>query len=103
MTYNFNPTQHSTKIKAGLLKAKQAGKKLGRPKGKKIKGEDEVIKLLGVSVVNDIELTHVSIGSDGLGVGGLCKKRKFTHLEIAKQAGVSKSTVQKIINKYKKT
>jgi len=78
MIYKFNPTQHSTKIKAGLLKAKQAGKKLGRPRGGKIKGEDEVIRFY------TNQLTRLK------------------YQLLAALAGISKSTVQKIINKYRK-
>lgn len=74
MTYKFNQEQHTAKIKAGLATAKKNGKKLGRPKGGKIKGEDEVIRLYEV---------------------------KATHADIAQVVGVSKGTVQKIINKYK--
>lgn len=88
MTYNFNPTQHSTKIKAGLLKAKQAGKKLGRPRGEKIKGESMVIR-----VYNYNETLRAKPDFDLI---------RITHKQIAKRAGVSKSTVQKIINKYRK-
>jgi len=76
MTYKFNPTQHSTKIKAGLLKAKQAGRKLGRPKSEKIKGEDQVMSLYDY--------------------------KPNTYDDIAQSVGVSRSTVQKIINKYKR-
>lgn len=66
--------------------AKQAGKKLGRPKSGKIKGEDEVIKYYQFKKV-------------GAGTGVVIK---FTIKEIAGIVGVSKGTVQKIINKYKK-
>ena len=87
MTYKFNPTQHSTKIKTGLLKAKQVGKKLGRPKGGKIKGEDEVISLY---ILRKKDMPN-------------CRNfNKFTHKNIVAIVGVSKGTVQKIINKYKK-
>ena len=74
--------QHTTKIKAGLEKAKQAGKKLGRPKSDKIKGQAGVVKSY----------------EDNLRRGGKC-----TYQEIAEMVGVSRSTVQKIINKYKKS
>lgn len=79
--YKFNPQQHAAKIKAGMQAAKQAGKKLGRPKGGKIKGEDEV-KDLYINYIN----RHISL----------------TIQEISEIAGVSIGTVRKIINKYKK-
>ena len=85
MTYKFNPQQHSTKIKAGMKAAKQAGKKLGRPKGGKIKGEDEVLEIYQM----DREQLKQKI----------CHS---TYEEIANIVGVSKGTVQRIINKYKK-
>ena len=46
MTYNYNKEQHTAKIKIGLETAKKKGKKLGRPKGGKIKGEDEVVSYI---------------------------------------------------------
>ena len=76
MTYNFDSKTHSTKIKTGLQAAKQAGKKLGRPKGGKIKGEARVLGLYN-------------------------QDRFLTYSKIAELAKVSKGTVQKIINKYK--
>ena len=81
--YYFDSKQHSNKIKAGMLKAKQAGKKLGRPKGGKIKGEDEVIDMY--------RMFHQ-----------YSSKRLFSYEEMAHFAKVSKSTVQTIINKYKR-
>ena len=51
---------------------------LGRPKGGKIKGEDEVIRFY----TNQLA--------------------RIKYQLLAELAGVSKSTVQKIINKYKK-
>lgn len=92
VTYKFNPTQHSTKIKAGLLKAKQAGKKLGRPKSEKIKGEDEVIRLYNSCHPSNRpkEKPYIMLA-------------KYGYNEIANDVGVSKSTVQKIINKYKQS
>ncbi len=93
MTYKFNPTQHSTKIKAGLFRAKQAGKKLGRPTGGKIKGEDEVIRLYNREDVISDDGKEIFVDLDLICI---------TYEGIAKKAGVSKSTVQKIINKYKR-
>ncbi len=83
--YTFSKEQHSTKIKAGLLKAKQAGKKLGRPQSEKIKGEDEARDLYLYGIILD-DRRHVFL----------------TVQEVAERVGISKSTVQKIINKYKK-
>ncbi len=85
MTYKFNPVKHAAKIKAGMEAAKQAGKKLGRPKSKKIIGEDEVIHWWKCGIVN-IHMWEV----------------KATYTNIAQVVGISKGTVQRIINKYKK-
>ena len=83
MTYKFNKETHTAKIKAGLETAKKKGKKLGRPKGGKIKGEDEVIE-----AYNRDDKVPFFVP-------------KMTYSEIAKEVGVSIGTVQKIINKYK--
>ena len=85
MTYKFNKEQHTAKIKAGLETAKKKGKKLGRPKSGKIRGEDEVLDCLkqGKVIIHMWEV-------------------KATYANIAQAVGVSKSTVQRIINKYKK-
>ena len=61
--------------------AKQAGKKLGRPKGGKIKGEDMVIELYKARFQD--------------------RGHWNNYLNIAELAGVSISTVQRIINKYR--
>jgi DNA invertase Pin-like site-specific DNA recombinase len=82
MTYKFNKEQHTTKIKAGLETAKKKGKKLGRPKGGKIKGEDRVLGLYNQ------DKKHYIFGN-------------LTISKIAELSGISKSTVQKIINKYR--
>ena len=84
MTYKFNKETHSIKVKAGMQAAKQAGKKLGRPKSGKIKGEDEVIFWWKCGIVN-IHMWEV----------------KATYANIARTVGVSIGTVQRIINKYK--
>ena len=88
MTYSYNKEQHTAKIKAGLETAKKKGKKLGRPKGGKIKGEDEVI---------DIYINGVTMK-----IGDEIVNYKYTYDAIAKITFVSIGTVQKIINKYKK-
>lgn len=67
--------------------AKQAGKKLGRPKGGKIKGEDEVMYYY---------LKMIHLGAE---------YREYTDIkyykDLSELAGVSKATVQRIINKHK--
>jgi len=68
-----------------MQKAKQAGKKLGRPKGGKIKGEDEVL---------DIYIRDRQQLKD--------KRTYDSYKEIALSVGISLGTVQRIINKYKK-
>ena len=85
MTYKYNPTEHTAKIKAGLETAKKKGKKLGRPKSGKIKGEERVIEIYKDRANQLIEYNFV-----------------MTYSEIAEEVGVSKSTVQRIINKYRK-
>jgi len=85
MTYTFNKEQHTAKIKAGLEKAKQAGKKLGRPKNGDVKNENEILFFyLQGKVVIDNEL------------------RSATVINIAKCVGVSAGTVKRAIKKYKK-
>ena len=76
--------------------AKQAGKKLGRPKGGKIKGEDKVLYLY----LHDSKQVGEDLSNDGI---LRCSWRKqLTYQDISNKVGVSKGTVQKIINKYKK-
>ena len=86
MTYKFNKEQHTAKIKAGLKTAKKKGKKLGRPKGGKIKGEDEVMYYYNrcLQARKDMNLNF-----------------RINRQMIADEVGISKSTVQNIINKYK--
>lgn len=69
-----------------MLKAKQAGKKLGRPKGEKIKGEDEVL--------------YHYLDQDVFTIRRCIVKKTIENIAI--KVGVSKGTVQKIINKYKR-
>ena len=86
--YTFSKEAHTAKIKTGLETAKKKGKKLGRPKGGKIKGEDIVIMFY--------------TGKLGIPDGSnIITRSKMSHSLIAEEAGISKSTVQKIINKYK--
>ena len=92
MTYNYNKEQHTAKIKTGLETAKKKGKKLGRPKGGKIKGEDEVIAFYKLE-----RQTQYIYNSEGM----IKKVRRHTYGHIAECVGVSKGTVQKIINKYR--
>ena len=80
--YTFSKEAHTAKIKTGLETAKKKGKKLGRPKGGKIKGEDRVLGLYNQ------DKKHYIFGN-------------LTISKISKLSDVSKSTVQKIINKYK--
>jgi DNA invertase Pin-like site-specific DNA recombinase len=87
MTYNYNKEQHTAKIKAGLETAKKNGKKLGRPKGGKIKGEDSVLETLSRGRNRKFQDTG--------------EPYYLTNWDIAEVVGISKSTVQKIINKYK--
>jgi len=82
--YTFSKEAHTAKIKAGLETAKKKGKKLGRPKGGKIKGEDEVMRYYLGKSHPELNLKTIA-----------------THANIAQVVGISKSTVQKIINKYK--
>jgi DNA invertase Pin-like site-specific DNA recombinase len=87
--YKFNKEQHTAKIKAGLVTAKKKGKKLGRPrmlKGDKIKGEDEVIALYSTSTGKIYFKKEL---------------RKPTYEIVAEIVGISPTTVQKIINKYR--
>jgi DNA invertase Pin-like site-specific DNA recombinase len=96
MTYGFNSTKHSESIKAGQLRAKQQGKTLGRRKGNKIIGEDEVLSLY----LNDVLLVESKdIGDDK---SGIAKVKRMTRQDIANTACVSLSTVRNIINKYNK-
>lgn len=95
MTYKYNPIEHTAKIKAGLETAKKKGKKLGRPKSGKIRGEDSVIRLY--------EAGEVEVGKDVDKNGNrYIELDKATYANISYHVGVSKSTVQRIINKYKK-
>jgi len=99
--YKFDKETHTAKIKAGLETAKKKGKKLGRPKGDKIKGEDEVMYYMMFNVLlesNDI----LEDGSfEPIDIDGVSRDKIFTREEVCEIVGISKSTVQKIINKYK--
>ena len=121
MTYKYNKEQHTAKIKAGLETAKKKGKKLGRPKGGKIKGEEMVIAIYECYFLKKTSfiLNNPTImkrllksrwsNSQGLNVEdygcGPCNEfddnNNPTYKDIANEAHLSKSTVQKIINKYK--
>ena len=87
--------EHKAKIKAGLEIAKKKGKKLGRPKGGKIKGEDEVTQVYNMGWIHYMDYDQIRRCSNA------ALPLKVTQVNIAKWVGVSKGTVQKIINKYK--
>lgn len=96
MTYKFNKEEHSLKVKTGIQKARQAGKTLGRPKGKDEESRKLVLLIWLHGSIDEFGQIYLSKRD------GRFSKKRLTYAKVAEYAKVSTSTARNIIIEYLK-